>query len=508
VLCALVFTAYAAAWIWDSSAGAGGPAVLFPLGIFSAAGIVLWAVSQRPGREPLGLAAPLAAGLAVWAGAIGFDIAAPRLALSSSTIISPLLMITANLCWFYALIRLFRRQPLRLNVIPLLDGVLVLSCALTVAGNGVLEPLWAAGEPALFLLGQAIAGLLLFAALVLLRYTLAEPLPGADALILTGVLLALGSESWQLWSTAALPDVSPPVLGVLRIAAGLLFLGGAYEILAAPAAPRTHHWERVAHWLPLLCLSVVSGLLVLHFSGHPLPNVVFGAAIGSLSLAVLRLGFALGENHRLRQEQSQLRSQNEEYIRLAISDPLTGLYNKGYFAYRLHEECARSDRYGQAMTLIALDLDNFKQVNDRYGHAAGDALLVAIGSVLRASSRTTDAPCRCGGDEFMLILPQTPIEQGEGVAERLRLAVNGLLHERGLGVLVSVSVGVAAYPDTAITTENLALCADQALYFAKHQGKNCCARWSGDGARRLVPGRPAARPGGANPPIYRLPSGQ
>jgi diguanylate cyclase (GGDEF)-like protein len=476
VVALLLCGGYAVAWVWDGQAGS--LARLLPLAVLGCAAVILWAVGRTTGAERETHWAMLAAGLALWVGAAGFTELTLHLALPASTLISPLLAMGASLCGIAALLLMNKDRRVQLTITRLLDAVLVLGAVITVAGNSVLEPLWRDGATALFPFGQAVAGLLLFAALVVLRYTIAEPLPAADALAGGGLLLALVSQSWLLWSRHAFLSDGEPGLGALRLGAGLLFLLAAYEARFAPSAPRQPRWEGVAHGLPLVCLSFVSGLFVLHFSGFPLPDVILGAAIASLSLAVLRLGVALGENHRLRQEQTQLRSQNEEYIRLAISDPLTGLFNQGYFTYRLHEECVRSVRYQHALTLVALDLDNFKQVNDRYGHAAGDDLLVAIGHALHAASRGADAPCRCGGDEFMLILPQTGVEQGLGVAERLRGAVNGVLRQRGLSPMVSVSVGVAGYPAGGTSAADLAQQADQALYVAKQAGKNRCILWT------------------------------
>jgi diguanylate cyclase (GGDEF)-like protein len=488
-IAALLCGGYAAAWLWGDDAER--LARLLPLAILGSAAIVLWAVGRAAAGGEGKPWAALAAGLTLWVGAAGFTELTPHLALPTSTLISPLLTMGAGICWIAALLLMNKGRQMQLTITRLLDAVLVLGAAITVAGNSVLAPLWQDEATALFPFGQAVGGLLLFATLVVLRYTIAEPLPAADALAFGGLLLALVSESWLLWSRHGLLADAEPVLGALRLGAGLLFLLAAYEARFAAAAPRQARWDLLAHWLPLAGLSFVSGLLVLHFSGFPLPDLIFGAAISSLSLAVLRLGVALGENHRLRQEQTHLRLQNEEYIRLAISDPLTGLFNQGYFTYRLHEECSRSARYQHALTLVALDLDNFKQVNDRYGHAAGDDLLVAIGHALHAASRGADAPCRRGGDEFMLILPQTPVEQGLRVAERLRGAVNGVLRLRGLSPMVSISVGVAGYSAGDTSAADLAQRADQALYCAKQAGKNRCVVWTPDLAH---PSRPAHHP--------------
>ncbi len=488
----LLFGGYAVVWIWGTNAGS--LARLFPLSILSGTAAVLWAIGQRAEAGYRSSWTALAVGQALWAAAVCTEALTEGLLLPDSTIISPLLMIGANACWIYTLLIIYGRHPVRLRITGLLDAVLVLGCGIILAGNSVLGPLWLDREAAIFPFGQAAIGLLVLTALVFLRYTIEEPLPAAEALALSGVLIGLVSESWQLWSAGSTLVIAEPVLGTLRLAAGLLILFGAYEALVAPEARRTAQWGLVAHWLPLICLMVISGLLILHFTGQPLLTPVFYTALLILLLAVLRLGFALGDNRRLLHEQTQLRSQNQEYIQMAISDALTGLFNKGYFTYQLHEEVARSERYKQPLTLITLDLDNFKQVNDRYGHAAGDTLLIAIGGALRISSREVDVPCRCGGDEFMLILPQTSVEQGIVVAERVWIAINGVLRQRGYSPLVSVSIGVVGHPGMATSAEELTHRADQALYFAKQSGKNRCALWTPALMHQLDPGLPADLP--------------
>jgi diguanylate cyclase (GGDEF)-like protein len=478
----IVFAGYAAVAIGGI---AGSPGHLLPLALLSGAGLVLWAAGRTARTQPGAHWTPLAAGLILLVAAASLTELAAHLNLSPSTLIRPLLMMGAALCWLVALLRIYRRQEVKLTISRLLDAVLVLVAGVTLAGQSVLAALEHARPEAIFSWGQAGVGVILFAALVVLRFTLKEPLPTADAVALGGVLGALVSE-WGLQSSLQTTGVGPePGLDTLRVGVGLLFGLAGYRAFTAPAARRAARWDRIAHWLPLAGLTGVSGLLVWHFNGSPLPDAVFGAALVSLSLAVLRLGVALGENQQLRQEQTQLRSQNEEYIRLAISDPLTGLFNKGYFTYRLHEEFARSERYRHPLTLIALDLDNFKQVNDRYGHAAGDTVLVAIADALRRSSRMVDVPCRCGGDEFFLILPQTPLNQGMEVAERLLAAANDVLRQRGLSPGTSISGGVAGYHHGMAGADELAHRADQALYAAKYAGKNRCARWTPEMARLL-----------------------
>ena len=182
------------------------------------------------------------------------------------------------------------------------------------------------------------------------------------------------------------------------------------------------------------------------------------------SLLILGLGLVLADNGRLRRQRAA-------YAYQAIHDPLTGLFNKGYYDLALAREADHSRRYGTPLTLILLDLDEFKRINDTYGHLAGDDVLRRVGQVCRATLRTSDIPCRCGGDEFAVILPYTALAAGQILATRLQQALTltfpPAYRHQGLGV----SLGVA----TTLTTcapDQLHAHADQALYRAKHTGKH------------------------------------
>jgi len=155
---------------------------------------------------------------------------------------------------------------------------------------------------------------------------------------------------------------------------------------------------------------------------------------------------------------------------LSVTDWLTGLKNHGYFFDRLSEELERSRRYDRPLAVIMADLDDFKRINDSYGHAAGDAVLRAIGEVFRNQLREVDVACRVGGEEFGVIMPETDSDGAFQAAERLRLAA----HEAavpGVGS-VKLSLGVAVFPNDAGARDELVAEADQALYLAKHQGKD------------------------------------
>ncbi len=184
----------------------------------------------------------------------------------------------------------------------------------------------------------------------------------------------------------------------------------------------------------------------------------------------------------------------------AITDGLTGLYNHRFFYDRLGAEVTRARRYGFQLSLLMLDLDDFKRFNDEFGHQAGDRVLAEVGRIMREQLRKdVDVPCRYGGEEFAIILPHTPAPGAETVGRRLTAQVRAIVSDATAAdpawltgervrrtiegapfpgrdpqetTHVTVSVGVATYPDQAGDAESLVANADKALYVAKHRGKN------------------------------------
>jgi diguanylate cyclase (GGDEF)-like protein len=159
---------------------------------------------------------------------------------------------------------------------------------------------------------------------------------------------------------------------------------------------------------------------------------------------------------------------------LSVTDDLTQLYNSRYLNQVLRRETKRASRNGRPLSLLFIDLDGFKSVNDAYGHLMGSRTLVEAAGVIRNSARETDVVSRFGGDEFALVLPDTGGEGAFSVGERLRerMAAHHFLTAEALDVHLTVSVGVATLPDAAASAEELVEAADQAMYRVKGSGKN------------------------------------
>jgi diguanylate cyclase (GGDEF)-like protein len=158
----------------------------------------------------------------------------------------------------------------------------------------------------------------------------------------------------------------------------------------------------------------------------------------------------------------------EEIQHLAATDALTGLANRATFQLTLGSELARARRGGGEVSLVMLDIDHFKALNDTHGHLAGDEVLRGVSSALDACCRSFDTPARYGGEEFAVVLPQTGAEDARDVAERLRAAIGEARVEPG----VTVSVGVATFPRDGEDADDLVKAADDALYASKRAGRD------------------------------------
>ena len=216
--------------------------------------------------------------------------------------------------------------------------------------------------------------------------------------------------------------------------------------------------------LPLACRGRVVGALIafdrVRSAGEPKLSTAARAVLES----ALEPGALALEN--------ALRVQRAEA--LSVTDDLTSLYNSRYLSLVLRREAKRATRSGRPLSLLFLDLDGFKSINDTHGHLFGSRALVEAALVVKASARETDVVARFGGDEFALVLPDTGTDGAVAVAERVRerLAAHEFLQADGLRIRLTASVGVATLPDVANTVEALIQAADKAMYRVKERGKN------------------------------------
>jgi diguanylate cyclase (GGDEF)-like protein len=190
-----------------------------------------------------------------------------------------------------------------------------------------------------------------------------------------------------------------------------------------------------------------------------------------LSPAVLRSMNVLLEPAALALDSALRLKRAEE---LSVTDDLTQLYNSRYLNQVLRRETKRASRSGRPLSLLFIDLDGFKGVNDAHGHLYGSRALVEAAALIRGSARETDVAARFGGDEFAIVLPDTGSEGAFSVGERVRerVAAHQFLFDDGLDLRLTASVGVATLPDVAASAEELVAAADRAMYQVKDSGKN------------------------------------
>ena len=215
---------------------------------------------------------------------------------------------------------------------------------------------------------------------------------------------------------------------------------------------------------PLVCRNRTVGVLV---GLDPLPSAAVPSIGPALSLAIRSIleppAIALDNALSLQRTEA-----------VSVTDDLTGLYNSRYLNLVLRRESKRASRSGRPLSLLFMDLDGFKGVNDTHGHLAGSKALVEAAVIIRGSARETDVAARFGGDEFSVILPDTGREGAVSVAERIRERINAweFLASDGLSIHLTASIGVATLPDVAASAEELLRAADVAMYRVKDAGKN------------------------------------
>lgn len=185
---------------------------------------------------------------------------------------------------------------------------------------------------------------------------------------------------------------------------------------------------------------------------------------------------------------SMMRQASQKRALMAEKDAMTGLYNKNYLMNMVNGEISRSKVLGDSLSLVMLDIDNFKHYNDTNGHPAGDQVLIEIANIIRQNTRDLDLCARFGGEEFMIVLPKTPLRIAQEIAERIRRTVQKASFpyedKQPLGTLTA-SFGVASFPDHATITDELIRKTDVALYGAKRTGKNRVCVYSGSLEKKL-----------------------
>ncbi|HWQ38813.1 MAG TPA: diguanylate cyclase [Burkholderiales bacterium] len=219
--------------------------------------------------------------------------------------------------------------------------------------------------------------------------------------------------------------------------------------------------------LPLIVQSELIGLLWIAFR----PGTRLSDERGTGDYGTHQLAVSLSEQMALALSNIRLR---ENLRQQTIRDPLTGLYNRRFLEEALEREIARCRRSATGFALLMIDVDHFKRFNDTYGHEAGDSVLRAVGTCLRASTRESDIVCRFGGEEFMIVLPDTALDGATTHARRILDCVRNLqlLHAGRALPPITVSAGVAMYPQNGDSLQSMVRSVDQALYAAKGAGRD------------------------------------
>jgi diguanylate cyclase (GGDEF)-like protein len=303
----------------------------------------------------------------------------------------------------------------------------------------------------------------------------------SDLLFVTGLVWAKGGLVTDAYHFYYLVIVGSAVLFGSRESVGCAVLAGL--LYGAVSWATTGEVEDLAR----------AGTRTIYF-------VLTGALAAYLSRQAKRHRVARAETQRqlttLQEAHSELKVFAREMSQRAVTDGLTGLYNHTFFYQRLDEELNRSDRYHRSVSLLMLDLDDFKNYNDTYGHPKGDLVLSHVARVIAESVRKADVVCRYGGEEFAVILPETDTPAAQAVGERIRAAVaanllsdesdpagnNGFVAPHGDGNWprsgrpapgrLTVSIGVATHPTHSDDRAGLVDAADRAVYVSKRQGKN------------------------------------
>lgn len=298
------------------------------------------------------------------------------------------------------------------------------------------------------------------------------------------LVAALGLSQLGLVSLA---DTFPPFDAMLSLTLPLMLAMAAWHF------PRLEGEQR---WI-IGSFAVMAGLLLADMAiAHGLVAWrKIPVSLGLLAFFLAVVGVSLWHYRRTQQELTRLNRHLEEQVcertakldglvrkleGFSYEDPLTGLKNRRYFDELMQHEASRADREGMPLSLIMIDLDHFKQINDQYGHEAGDSVLMSVADMLQEHFRNADVVCRMGGEEFVALLPGATTERAEARAQELVERVQRLeiRHAETHLPSITLSCGVATYPCHAREPIALLGLADKALYQAKYQGRNRSATWN------------------------------
>ncbi len=266
------------------------------------------------------------------------------------------------------------------------------------------------------------------------------------------------------------------ILAMALVFGGAVILVGSLFLTRQLIAELPHGLLR-SYWFVMLVLVCVFILGYLGYAwhsleGHTRPGDLIVPAVFFLGACFVWLTSHLSLQTAVSVMQISLLEQE------TISDPLTQVFNRRYMDRRLSEECARARRFKLPLSVLLLDIDHFKQVNDRFGHQAGDQVLISFAELVKKGLREPDVLTRYGGEEFMVIATQTPHGGAVEVAERLRRAIESspfrLSHASGgpPEINLTCSIGVASFGDGIDQASKLIALADENMYRAKHQGRN------------------------------------
>jgi diguanylate cyclase (GGDEF)-like protein len=298
------------------------------------------------------------------------------------------------------------------------------------------------------------------------------------------VLLAFG-----LLLVALFEDVLPPAsLGrwrlPLEVAAALVFLTVLISVTGGQDSPYFFGYVLLVGGAALSASGAAAALLAVVSSSAYMAAIaladpdqpLLAVDLGQIAFNLVVIALVMYVGSVIGREQRRAR---DEALRLSRFDSLTTLFSRDYFVAELEQEILRATRTGRPFALAMIDLDGLKSANDRFGHEWGDNLLRAVAEVLRGAIRATDAAARYGGDEFVLLLPETDLAGAVRVAEKVRVDVSRVaLPHDGAVVRTSASIGIVAFPDDGRTSAELMRRADLAMYEAKRRGRDQIVRFA------------------------------